>query len=289
MRKLKLAIIQMQMGDYHDENVDHAEAFVREAAAQGANLVLLPELFAHRYFCKDQDAKFFDWAKPTARHPLLKRFSALARELSVVLPISFFEKFGPTYFNSVAVLDADASMRHVYRKAHIPDGPGYQEKFYFTPGNTAFEPVETAVGRIGVLICWDQWFPEPARLLALRGAEVLLYPSAIGTEPPSPELDSSGHWRRVMQGHAGANVMPVAAANRVGEEQGRDTTVIFYGTSFIADHTGAVIKDANRTEQAILHAQFDLDILAATRRDWGVFRDRRPELYGGLTTHDGRE
>lgn len=289
MRKLKLAIIQMQMGDYHDENVDHAEAFVREAAAQGANLVLLPELFAHRYFCKDQDAKFFDWAKPTARHPLLKRFSALARELSVVLPISFFEKFGPTYFNSVAVLDADASMRHVYRKAHIPDGPGYQEKFYFTPGNTAFEPVETAVGRIGVLICWDQWFPEPARLLALRGAEVLLYPSAIGTEPPSPELDSSGHWRRVMQGHAGANVIPVAAANRVGEEQGRDTTVIFYGTSFIADHTGAVIKDANRTEQAILHAQFDLDILAATRRDWGVFRDRRPELYGGLTTHDGRE
>jgi len=288
MRKLNLAAVQMQMGEDHDENVDHAEHCVRQAAGNGANLVLLPELFAHRYFCKDQDAKFFDWAKPAKDHPLLKRFAALAAELGVVLPVSFFEKAGPTHFNSLAIVDADGATKGVYRKAHIPDGPGYQEKFYFTPGNTAFEPVQTAIGKLGALICWDQWFPEPARLMALRGAEVLLYPTAIGTEPPSPELDSSGHWRRVMQGHAGANIMPLAAANRVGEETGRDATVTFYGTSFIADPTGAVVKDANRREQTILHARFDLDECAEMRREWGVFRDRRPELYRGLATHDGR-
>ena len=289
MRKLKLAVVQMQMGEDHDENVDHAEEFVRRAADRGANLVLLPELFAHRYFCKDQDAKFFDWAQPAASHPLLERFAALARELGVVMPVSFFERAGNTYFNSLAVIDADGSNRGVYRKAHIPDGPGYQEKFYFTPGNTAFEPAETAVGKVGALICWDQWFPEPARLMVLRGAEVLVYPTAIGTEPPSPELDSSGHWRRVMQGHAGANIVPLAAANRVGEEQGRDATVTFYGTSFVADHTGAVVTDADRKEQTILHAEFDLEEIAAMRREWGIFRDRRPELYRGIAAYDGQE
>ncbi|MGH8427925.1 MAG: N-carbamoylputrescine amidase [Gammaproteobacteria bacterium] len=289
MRKLNLAAVQMQMGADHDANVAKAERFVREAAKQGANLVLLPELFAHPYFCKDQDAKFFEWAAPAAEHPLLKRFSAIARELGVVLPVSFFERAGNAYFNSLATLDADGSVRGVYRKTHIPDGPGYQEKFYFTPGDTAYQPVATKAGRIGALICWDQWFPEPARLMALRGAEVLLYPTAIGSEPPSPEIDSSGHWRRVMQGHAGANVMPLAAANRVGEEQGRDATVTFYGTSFIADHTGAVAAEANRTEETILTAEFDLDEIAAMRREWGIFRDRRPELYSGLAAHDGSE
>jgi len=289
MRKVKLAVVQMQMHPDHERNVAQAEDCVREAAGRGANLVLLPELFAQPYFCKDQDARFFDWALPAAEHPVIERFRSVARELGVVLPISFFERSGPAHFNSLATVDADGAVRGVYRKAHIPDGPGYQEKFYFTPGNTAFEPRETAVGKVGALICWDQWFPEPARLLALRGAEVILYPTAIGSEPPSPELDSSAHWRRVMQGHAGANILPVAAANRVGTEVGRESTVTFYGSSFIADATGELIAAAGREEETILYADIDLDETAALRRDWGVFRDRRPELYRGLATFDGSE
>ena len=288
-RKLNLAVVQMQMHPEHGRNVAHAEASVREAAGQGANLVLLPELFAQPYFCKDQDAGFFDWALPADEHPVIERFRKLARELKLVLPISFFERSGPAHFNSLAMIDADGSLRGVYRKAHIPDGPGYQEKFYFTPGDTPFEPRETAVGKVGALICWDQWFPEPARLMALRGAEMILYPTAIGSEPPSPELDSSAHWRRVMQGHAGANIMPVAAANRVGKEVGRESTVTFYGCSFIADATGDLLAEAGREEETILYAEINLEETAALRRDWGVFRDRRPELYRGLATFDGRE
>ncbi|MGH8127455.1 MAG: N-carbamoylputrescine amidase [Gammaproteobacteria bacterium] len=289
MRKVKLAVVQMQMHSEHERNIEQAEARVREAAGQGAHLVLLPELFAHPYFCKDQDARFFDWALPATAHPVIERFRKVAAELKLVLPISFFERSGPAHFNSLATIDADGSLRGIYRKAHIPDGPGYQEKFYFTPGDTAFEPRKTAIGKVGALICWDQWFPEPARLLALRGAEMILYPTAIGSEPPSPELDSSAHWRRVMQGHAGANVMPVAAANRVGTEEGRESTVTFYGTSFIADATGAIVAEADRSEETILYAEFDLDETAALRRDWGVFRDRRPELYRGLASFDGDE
>ncbi len=289
MRKVKLAVVQMQMHPEHERNVAQAEDCVREAAGRGANLVLLPELFAQPYFCKDQDARFFDWALPAAVHPVIERFRGIARELGLVLPISFFERSGPAHFNSLAMIDADGAMRGVYRKAHIPDGPGYQEKFYFTPGNTAFEPRETAIGKVGALICWDQWFPEPARLLALRGAEMILYPTAIGSEPPSPELDSSAHWRRVMQGHAGANIMPVAAANRVGTEVGRESTVTFYGSSFIADATGELLAAAGREEETILYADIDLEETAALRRDWGVFRDRRPELYRGLATFDGGE
>lgn len=289
MRKVKLSAVQMKMGEDRDRNVDRAEAFVRAAAKQGANLVLLPELFAYRYFCKDKDVRYLNWAEPVAGHPMLKRFSALASELGVVIPVSFFEKHGARNYNSLAVIDSDGKTRGIYRKAHIPDGPGYEEKFYFTPGDGAFEPMQTAIGRLGAMICWDQWFPEPARLMALRGAEVLLYPSAIGSEPPSPELDSSGHWRRTMQGHAAANIVPLAAANRIGEEQGRDTTVTFYGTSFVADHTGAVVASAGRSDETILHAEFDLDEIAEMRRDWGVFRDRRPDLYGGLATSNGRD
>ena len=289
MRKVKLAVVQMQMQPDHERNVVHAESCVREASGRGANLVLLPELFAQPYFCKDQDAGFFDWAMPVDRHPVIERFRGVARELGLVLPISFFERSGPAHFNSLAMIDADGSLRGIYRKAHIPDGPGYQEKFYFTPGDTSFEPRETAVGKVGALICWDQWFPEPARLLALRGAEMILYPTAIGSEPPSPELDSSAHWRRVMQGHAGANIMPVAAANRVGEEVGRESTVTFYGSSFITDATGELLAVAGREEETILYADIDLDETAAQRRDWGVFRDRRPELYRGLATFDGSE
>lgn len=289
MRKVKLAVVQMQMHPEHERNVARADARVREAAGNGANLVLLPELFAQPYFCKDQDARFFDWALPAAEHPVIERFQNLAGELSLVLPISFFERSGPAHFNSLAMIDANGDVRGIYRKAHIPDGPGYQEKFYFTPGDTPFEPRDTAFGRIGALICWDQWFPEPARLLALRGAEMIVYPTAIGSEPPSPELDSSAHWRRVMQGHAGANVMPVAAANRVGTEAGREATVTFYGNSFIADATGGLLAQAGRDEETILYADIDLDETAELRRDWGVFRDRRPELYRGLASFDGRE
>ncbi|MGH8273874.1 MAG: N-carbamoylputrescine amidase [Gammaproteobacteria bacterium] len=288
MRRLTVAAVQMRMSAAREDNLAHAEAFVREAASAGAQLVLLPELFAHPYFCKDEDASFFALAAPAENHPTLVRFAVLAHELGVVLPISFFERAGNACFNSLAILDADGATRGLYRKAHIPDGAGYEEKFYFTPGDMPFTPYATAAGKLGALVCWDQWFPEPARLMALGGAEILLYPSAIGSEPPSPELDSAAHWRRVMQGHAAANIMPVVAANRVGEERGRDATVTFYGTSFIADHTGAVVAEADRTKETIISAEFDFDAIAAARRDWGVFRDRRPELYRGLASHDGR-
>jgi N-carbamoylputrescine amidase len=243
---------------------------------------LLPELFADPYFCKDKDAAFFALAVPADNHPMLTRFAALARELGVVLPISFFERAGDDHFNSLAVLDADGTNRGIYRKAHIPHGAGYEETFYFTPGDTPFAPLATAIGKLGALVCWDQWFPEPARLLALGGAEVLVYPSAIGSEPLVPDFDSAAHWRRVMQGHAAANLVPLVAANRIGEERGRDAAVTFYGSSFIADHTGAVVAEANRGEETVISAEFDLDAIAASRRDWGVFGDRRPELYGRL-------
>ncbi|MDN5864403.1 MAG: N-carbamoylputrescine amidase [Gammaproteobacteria bacterium] len=286
MRKLKVAAVQMRMNTEPEENIGHAEALVREAAADGARLVLLPELFAYPYFCKDKDRSLLSLAAPAKNHPALARFADLARALGVVLPISFFERAGENCFNSLAALDADGATRGIYRKAHIPEGPGYEEKFYFTPGDTPFEPVATAAGKIGALVCWDQWFPEPARLLALHGAELLLYPSAIGSEPQAPELDSSGHWRRVMQGHAAANVMPVVAANRVGEERGRDASVTFYGSSFIADHTGAIVAEADRESETIIAAEFDLDAVARARREWGVFRDRRPELYRDLAVID---
>ncbi len=289
MRQLRVAAVQMRMSAGRDDNIARAEGFVREAAKDGARLVLLPELFAHPYFCKDEDPVYFELAAAADNHPMLVRFSALARELGVVLPISFFERAGNAHFNSLAVLDADGATRGIYRKTHIPDGAGYQEKFYFTPGAGSYEPLATGAGRLGALVCWDQWFPEPARLMALRGAEILLYPTAIGSEPEAPDLDSSTHWRRVMQGHAAANLMPVVAANRVGEERGRDATVTFYGSSFIADHTGALVAEAGREEEVIVAVDFDLDAIAAARRDWGVFRDRRPELYRGLASHDGRE
>ncbi len=284
MRILKLAVIQMAMSADEARNIAKAESLVRRAARAGARLVLLPELFSHRYFAKDRDPRYFSLAESARKHPLLRRFAALAHELRVVLPVSFFERDGNAFFNSLALIDADGRRIGIYRKAHIPDGPGYQEKFYFAPGDTPFRPVDTAVGRIGALVCWDQWFPEPARLLALKGAEILLYPSAIGSEPAAPELDSADHWRRVMQGHAAANLVPLAAANRIGEEPGRDATVTFYGSSFITDPTGGLVARAGRDEESILYAEFDLDATASLRADWGVFRDRRPELYRGLAS-----
>lgn len=286
-RQLTLAALQFACGPDQSENLDAAEQLVRDAAKHGANLILLQELFSDVYFCKRQDAAFFADAKPLAGHPVVARFAALAAELGVVLPISFFEKAGQSHFNSVAIADADGRILGVYRKSHIPDGPGYQEKFYFSPGDTGFKVWDTAVGRIGVGICWDQWFPECARSMALMGAEVLLYPTAIGSEPPAPDYDSQPHWETAMRGHAAANLMPVVASNRVGREtqDGRDVT--FYGSSFIANWDGQLLAKADRVSAEHVIATVDLDAIAATRGSWGVFRDRRPELYGVIRTLDG--
>lgn len=287
-RSVTLAAIQMSMGQWDRErNVAHAEVMVREATQRGAQVILLPELFELPYFCTEQDAAHFAHALPLASHPTLARMAALARELGVVLPISVFEAAGPAYFNTVVVFDADGTALGHYRKSHIPDGPGYSEKFYFTPGDTGFRVWSTRFGKIGVGICWDQWFPECARCMALLGAEILLYPTAIGSEPQDADLDSAAHWRRVMQGHAGANLMPLVAANRTGTEAGRDFEQTYYGSSFIADATGALLAEAGRQEETILIATVDLDAIARQRSAWGVFRDRRPQLYGSLLTQDG--
>ncbi|MEM9601307.1 MAG: N-carbamoylputrescine amidase [Pseudomonadota bacterium] len=286
-RHLTLAATQFACVDTPADNLDRAEALVRDAAASGAGLVLLQELFSAPYFCKRQDPVHFGGALPAAGHPVIARFADLARELGVVLPISFFERAGQSHFNSVAIVDADGSVLGTYRKSHIPDGPGYQEKFYFSPGDTGFKVWPTAVGTIGVGICWDQWFPECARAMALMGAEVLLYPTAIGSEPPAPDYDSQPHWQAAMCGHAAANLMPLVASNRVGSESqdGRDVT--FYGSSFVANWDGQVLARAGREADGLVTATVDLDSIAATRGSWGVFRDRRPELYHALQTLDG--
>lgn len=280
VRSLTVAAVQMAMVDGDvARNVATAERLVRDAAGRGARLILIPELFEDRYFCEDQRAEHLAKARPLAGHPTVEHFAAVARELSVVLPISFYERSGNELFNSCAVVDADGTVLGVYRKSHIPDGPGYSEKYYFRPGDTGFRVWDTAVGRIGIGICWDQWFPEVARALTLAGAEVILYPTAIGSEPTEPTWDSAPHWQRVMQGHAGANLVPVVAANRVGVEVGSRFTLEFYGSSFIAGPTGDKIVEADRTSETVLTATFDLDEVASLRRSWGVFRDRRVDLY----------
>ncbi|WP_431299375.1 N-carbamoylputrescine amidase [Tabrizicola sp. BL-A-41-H6] len=269
-------------------NADRAEALVRQAAAKGAGMVLVQELFAAPYFCIEQHPQYFDLAAPADGHPLIARFADLARELSVVMPVSFFERAGQAHFNSVAMVDADGNVLGVYRKTHIPQGPGYEEKYYFSPGDTGYKVWDTAAGRIGVGICWDQWFPECARSMALMGAEVLLYPTAIGSEPPEPGYDSQPHWETVMRGHAAANIMPVVASNRIGTEvapDGREVT--FYGSSFIADQTGQLVAKAGRDTEEVLTATFDLGRIAEMRRSWGLFRDRRPETYGKVATLGG--
>ena len=280
VRSLTVAAVQMAMVDGDvATNVATATRLVREAAKRGARLILVPELFEDRYFCEDQRAEHLSKARPLAGHPTVEHFTALARELKVVLPVSFYERSGNEQFNSCAIVDADGSILGVYRKSHIPDGPGYSEKYYFRPGDTGFRVWDTAVGRIGVGICWDQWFPEVARAFALAGAELILYPTAIGSEPTEPDWDSAPHWQRVMQGHAGANLIPVVAANRVGVEVGSRFTLEFYGSSFIAGPTGDKITEADRTSETVLTATFDLDEVASLRRSWGVFRDRRTDLY----------
>jgi len=276
------------MVDDIDENIATAERLVRDAAVQGARIILIPELFEGPYFCKDQLPEHLDRARPLSGHPTLEHFAAVARELDVVLPLSVYERAGQALFNTVVIVDADGSTLGHYRKSHIPDGPGYTEKYYFSPGDTGFRVWETRHGTIGVGICWDQWFPESARSMALLGAEVLLYPTAIGSEPPDPEWDSSGHWQRVMQGHAGANLMPVVAANRIGHEVGKTGDITFYGSSFIADNTGAKVAEADRDFEAVLVATFDAEKLRNQRTAWGLFRDRRPDLYGPIVTLDGQ-
>jgi len=268
-------------------NLGKAESLVRRAASQGANVILVQELFETPYFCIEHDTRHFDLALALEDNPAVRRFAELARELGVVLPVSFFERAGTVFYNSLAMVDAGGEILGLYRKAHIPESPGYHEKFYFAPGDTGFRVWQTRFGRIGVGICWDQWFPECARAMALKGAELLLYPTAIGAEPQDPTIDSRDHWRRTMQGHAGANVMPVIASNRIGTERGGKWTVTYYGSSFITDHTGALVAEADRGTEAVLTATFDLAAIHEYRRAWGVFRDRRPELYGPLLTLDG--
>ena len=288
MRQVTLAATQMACGEDSQKNVDREEGLVRAAHAKGAQIILVQELFETPYFCKDQLARHFSLAQPFEGNPLIRRFSALARELGVVLPISFFERANTAHFNSLAMIDADGSVLGLYRKSHIPDGPGYQEKYYFNPGDTGFKVWNTRFGRVGAGICWDQWFPECARAMALMGAEVICYPTAIGSEPPpAPAVDSSAHWRRVMQGHAGANYVPVIASNRIGREVGESCEITFYGTSFIAGPTGEILAEAGRDAEAVVLATVDLDQIGEARRSWGLFRDRRPELYAPLMTLDG--
>jgi len=286
MRNVTLAATQMTCSWDANENIMGAEALVRAAAADGAQIILLQELFETPYFCIEQKPEHFDLARSADDSLVVQHFSALAKELQVVLPISFFERSGQTFFNSLVVADADGSIVAHYRKSHIPQNPGYEEKFYFSSGNTGFNVVETKFGRLGCGICWDQWFPEAARVMALKGAEILVYPTAIGSEPAAPEVDSSQHWTRVMQGHSAANLIPVIASNRVGREAGENSEITFYGSSFITDSVGAIAAQADQSSQMHITASLDLDAAARQRTEWCVFRDRRPDLYRTLMSLD---
>ena len=289
MRQVKVAALQFSCSKDVQENINKAEKMVREAADNGANIILLPELFERQYFCQEKRYDYYDYALPLEKNPAVNRFKEVAKELGVVIPVSFYERDIDRLFNTVAMIDADGRVLGIYRKTHIPDDHFYQEKFYFTPGDTGFKVFDTRFGCIGVGICWDQWFPETARCMAVQGAEMLLYPTAIGSEPIL-DVDSSDHWRRVMQGHAAANLMPVVAANRIGvetvepckENAGQSSSLDFYGCSFIADATGDIIASAKQ-EETILYGEFDLDALKEDRLSWGLFRDRRPETYVVMT------
>lgn len=288
MKKVTVATTQMSCTWDKRENINKAEKLVRQAAEQGAQIILLQELFETPYFCQEERPEYQQLATELENNEAVRHFQAIARELEVVLPISFYERAGRARYNSIAVIDADGSLMGIYRKAHIPDGPGYEEKYYFNPGDTGFKVWNTRYACIGIGICWDQWFPETARALVLQGAELLLYPTAIGSEPKNPALDSRDHWQRCMQGHSGSNLVPVVAANRVGTEVIGDSTITFYGSSFITDGMGAKLQEADRESESILVQEFDLDALEVQRTAWGVFRDRRPDHYGAIMTLDGR-
>lgn len=290
MRNVTVAAVQMKCSKSVEKNIAHAEELVRQAAAKGAEIVLLPELFERPYFCQERRYEYYEYAQTVEENPAVRHFSRVAAELGIVIPVSFYEKEVNNTYNSVAVLDADGKNLGIYRKTHIPDDHYYQEKFYFTPGNTGFKVFDTRYGKIGIGICWDQWFPETARCMALMGAEILLYPTAIGSEPIL-ECDSMPHWRRCMQGHAAANLMPVIAANRIGREEvtpspengGQRSALVFYGSSFMTDETGGLKACASRDQEEILTGVYDLDDLADKRLEWGLFRDRRPEMYIKIT------
>ena len=290
MRKVTVSAVQMHCTRDITENIALADKLVREAAGNGAQVILLPELFERQYFCQERRYEYYAFAKPLNENDAVKHFAKLAAELKAVIPVSFYERDGNRLFNSCAVIDADGEVLGVYRKTHIPDDHYYQEKFYFTPGDTGFKVWNTRYARLGVGICWDQWFPESARCMALEGAELLLYPTAIGSEPVL-DTDSMPHWRRAMQGHAAANVMPVIAANRFGTETvepceangGQSSALTFYGSSFITDCTGEVIADAGREGDKVIAAEHDLDEIDDMRLSWGIFRDRRPGKYGIIT------
>ncbi|EGR2733180.1 N-carbamoylputrescine amidase [Vibrio parahaemolyticus] len=276
---VKFAALQLTKSWDLEENLAKAKKAIREAAQNGANVILPQELFAAPYFCKKQEAKYFELAEETVNSHLIQEMSVLAKELGVVIPVSYFEKAGNTFFNSLVMIDADGTVLDNYRKSHIPDGPGYSEKYYFSPGDTGFKVWQTKFGKFGAGICWDQWFPELARSLALHGAEAIFYPTAIGSEPQDPTLDSRDHWQRTMQGHSAANLVPVIASNRVGTEVDDGIETTFYGSSFITDHTGAKIAEAPREGETIIYAEIDLAATAKARHAWGLFRDRRPDLY----------
>lgn len=287
MRKVIVAATQMSCSADLDANIMKADSLVRKAAQGGARIILLQELFETPYFCQKEQMEYYGYALPLEENKAVKHFCTLAEELEVVLPISFYERKNNARYNSVAVIDADGTILGTYRKTHIPDGPGYEEKFYFNPGDTGFKVWNTRYGKIGVGICWDQWFPETARCMALMGAELLLYPTAIGSEPEEAELDSRDHWQICMQGHAAANVMPVIASNRIGSEKMGDSEISFYGSSFIADGRGQKVAEADRVNESCILAEFDLDELEAYRTAWGIFRDRRPAMYRTILTSDG--
>ncbi len=287
MATVKVAATQMPCSSNRQANLAAAEMLVRSAAARGAQIVLLQELFDSLYFCQVEHPDFFSLATTLEENPAVKRFAGIAAELKVVLPISFFEKRGQAFFNSLAAIDADGSVLGVYRKTHIPDGPGYEEKYYFSPGDTGFKVWKTRYAAIGVGICWDQWFPEAARVMALMGADMLLYPTAIGSEPLNPAYDSQPHWQTCMQGHAAANMLPVVASNRIGTETIDGSAITFYGSSFITDNKGACLAQGDRNTPGVIVAELDLTAYATERAAWGLFRDRRPESYGRILTVDG--
>ena len=287
MSKVTVAATQMACDWDKDANVERGEMLIRQAATQGAQIILLQELFEGPYFPITQHEDYFSLAQPADNHPTLKRFCAVAAELKVVLPISFFERDNNAYFNSLAIIDADGSVLDIYRKSHIPDGPAYQEKFYFNPGNTGFHVWDTQYCRIGAAVCWDQWFPETARILALQGAELIFFPTAIGSEPQDPSIDSKQHWQLVQRGHAAANQVPIVASNRIGEESHNDISMTFYGSSFITDHQGELLAEASRDQQEVITASLDLDVIRGHRASWGLFRDRRTDLYQQLLSLDG--
>ena len=275
---LKVSAIQMSMSENKEQNIKKAIRLVKEASLNGAKIILLPELFEGLYFCKDMDKKYFSWAKPKENNPLLNIFSSLAKELDVVLLVSYFENAKDRYFNSLVVIDADGDILDNYRKTHIPDGPGYEEKFYFTPGDTGFLVFNTKYAKIGAGICWDQWFCESARILTLKGAELIFYPTAIGSEPEI-KIDSKDHWQRVQMGHSATNMVPVIVANRYGKEVGDSCELTFYGSSFITDYTGKKIAEAPRDKESIIYAEFDFKDIAKQREYWGLLRDRRADMY----------